>query len=71
MEKTLEAFKRTLEVIDRLRKECPWDRKQTNESLRPLTIEECYELTDAIIAENEPFRFDSLSTSVFSPVICS
>ena len=53
MEKKLEAFKRTLEVLDRLRNECPWDRKQTNESLRPLTIEECYELTDAIIADNE------------------
>lgn len=53
MEKKLEAFKRTLEVLDRLREECPWDRKQTNESLRPLTIEECYELTDAIIAEND------------------
>lgn len=53
MDKKLEAFKRTLEVLDKLREECPWDKKQTNESLRPLTIEECYELTDAIINEND------------------
>ena len=43
MENKLAAFKRTLEILDRLRNECPWDRKQTNESLRPLTIEETYE----------------------------
>jgi XTP/dITP diphosphohydrolase len=36
-------------VLDRLRKECPWDRKQTNESLRPNTIEEVYELCDALM----------------------
>lgn len=38
-----------LDVLDRLRVECPWDRKQTNESLRPNTIEETYELCDALI----------------------
>ena len=38
-----------MDVLDRLRKECPWDRKQTNESLRPNTIEETYELCDALI----------------------
>ena len=38
-----------LDVLDRLRKECPWDRKQTNESLRPNTIEETYELCDALM----------------------
>lgn len=52
-EKTLQAFNDLLEVMDRLRLECPWDRKQTWESLRTLTIEECYELADAIL-ENEP-----------------
>ena len=43
------AFERLLGVLDRLRKECPWDRKQTNESLRPNTIEEVYELSDALL----------------------
>lgn len=44
----LEAVKRLLDVQRRLRKECPWDRKQTYESLRPNTIEEVYELSDAL-----------------------
>lgn len=48
-EEKLEAFGRLLDVMDRLREECPWDRKQTNESLRPNTIEETYELCDALI----------------------
>ena len=48
-EEKLEAFGRLLDVLDRLRKECPWDRKQTNESLRPNTIEETYELCDALM----------------------
>lgn len=43
------AFGRMLDVLDTLRKKCPWDRKQTNESLRPNTIEETYELCDALI----------------------
>uniref|UniRef100_A0AB33J6K1 Nucleoside triphosphate pyrophosphohydrolase n=1 Tax=Prevotella sp. GTC17259 TaxID=3236795 RepID=A0AB33J6K1_9BACT len=47
-EEKLAAFGRLLDVQDRLRKECPWDRKQTNESLRPNTIEEVYELCDAL-----------------------
>ncbi len=45
---SLEEFKRLLEIIDELRIKCPWDMKQTNESLRKLTIEETYELADAI-----------------------
>lgn len=45
----LAAFGRLLDVLDRLRAECPWDRKQTMESLRHLTIEETYELSDAIL----------------------
>lgn len=48
-EEKMEAFGRLLDVLDRLRKECPWDRKQTNESLRPNTIEEVYELCDALM----------------------
>lgn len=48
-EEKLEAFGRFLDVLDELREKCPWDRKQTNESLRPNTIEEVYELTDALI----------------------
>ena len=44
----LEAFGRLLDIMDTLRAECPWDKKQTLESLRHLTIEETYELADAI-----------------------
>ena len=49
----MEAFGRLLDVMDRLRVECPWDRKQTNDSLRPNTIEETYELCDAIIRNDQ------------------
>lgn len=45
----LEAFGKLLDIMDRLRAECPWDKKQTFESLRYLTIEETYELSDAIL----------------------
>ena len=48
-EEKLQAFGRLLDVMDTLRERCPWDRKQTNESLRPNTIEETYELADALI----------------------
>lgn len=48
----LEAFGRLLDVLDELREKCPWDRKQTNESLRPNTIEETYELCDALIRDD-------------------
>ena len=44
----IEAFGRLLDIMDTLRAECPWDKKQTRESLRHLTIEETYELADAI-----------------------
>lgn len=50
-EKT-EAFLRFLNVLDTLREKCPWDAKQTNESLRANTIEEVYELTDAILDDD-------------------
>src|SRR5690554_4506139 len=53
MDKRLVAFKRLLDIMDDLREKCPWDRKQTFASLRHLTIEETYELADAII-ENNP-----------------
>jgi MazG family protein len=46
--KSLDEFKRLLDIIDELRVKCPWDMKQTNDSLRKLTIEETYELADAI-----------------------
>jgi XTP/dITP diphosphohydrolase len=45
----LEAFDRLLTVMDELRENCPWDKKQTMESLRHLTIEETYELSDSIL----------------------
>jgi XTP/dITP diphosphohydrolase len=46
--KSLKEFGRLLDIIDELRQKCPWDMKQTNESLRKLTIEETYELADAV-----------------------
>ena len=49
MDKRLVAFQRLLDIMDDLRLKCPWDKKQTLDSLRHLTIEETYELTDAII----------------------
>ena len=49
MKPQLEAFERLLQIMDELREQCPWDRKQTMESLRNLTIEETYELADAIL----------------------
>lgn len=49
-EEKLEALGRVIDTLDRLRVECPWDKKQTNESLRPNTIEEVYELADALLA---------------------
>lgn len=52
-EEKLAAFGRLLDVMDDLRAKCPWDRKQTNESLRPNTIEETYELADAIIKNDK------------------
>ncbi|MBQ7362651.1 MAG: nucleoside triphosphate pyrophosphohydrolase [Bacteroidaceae bacterium] len=48
----LEAFSRFLDVLDELREKCPWDRKQTNESLRPNTLEEVYELSEALINDD-------------------
>lgn len=50
----LSAFGRFLDVLDTLRTRCPWDAKQTNESLRPNTLEEAYELADALIADDVP-----------------
>jgi len=49
MDKRLEAFQRLLNIMDDLRAQCPWDKKQTMQSLRHLTIEETYELGDAIL----------------------
>ena len=48
-EQKLEAFSRLLDIMDELREKCPWDKKQTIESIRHLTIEECFELSDAIV----------------------
>lgn len=47
-----QSFQRLLDIMDRLRKECPWDKKQTIESLRHLTIEEVFELSQAIVDED-------------------
>ena len=57
MDKRLKAFERLLVIMNELREQCPWDRKQTNESLRHLTIEETYELSDALLkGDNEEIK---------------
>lgn len=52
-EEKMEAFGRLLDILDELRVKCPWDKKQTNESLRPNTIEETYELCDALMRDDK------------------
>jgi XTP/dITP diphosphohydrolase len=54
MNSTLESFQRLIEIVAELREKCPWDREQTKESLRHLTIEETYELADAILKDDYP-----------------
>ena len=51
-EEKIEALGRIIDTLDELREKCPWDRKQTNESLRPNTIEEVYELCDALLCDD-------------------
>jgi XTP/dITP diphosphohydrolase len=51
-EEQMKAFGRMLDVLDQLREKCPWDKKQTNDSLRPNTIEETYELCDALVKDD-------------------
>ena len=51
-EEQMKAFGRLLDVLDQLREKCPWDKKQTNESLRPNTVEETYELCDALMRDD-------------------
>jgi MazG family protein len=53
LDEKLAAFRRLLEIMDELREKCPWDQKQTNDTLRNLTIEETYELADAILEKND------------------
>jgi XTP/dITP diphosphohydrolase len=52
MNKKLQSFQRLLDIMDELREKCPWDKKQTTKSLRNLSIEEVYELSDAILKED-------------------
>lgn len=52
-EKKLKAFERALEVMDRLRAECPWNHAQTIDTLRPMTVEEVYELSDAVMKKDD------------------
>ncbi|HIZ04816.1 MAG TPA: nucleoside triphosphate pyrophosphohydrolase [Candidatus Phocaeicola gallistercoris] len=52
-EEQMQSFGRLLDILDELRVKCPWDKKQTNESLRPNTIEEVYELCDALMKNDE------------------
>src|SRR3954470_22031611 len=60
MDERLVAFERLLHIMDDLREKCPWDKKQTVQTLRKLTIEETYELSDAIISEDWKFIKEEL-----------
>lgn len=51
-ESQMKAFGQLLDIMDELRAKCPWDKEQTNESLRPLTLEETYELSEALLDKN-------------------
>lgn len=51
-EKKLQSFERALEIMDRLREECPWNHAQTIDTLRPMTVEEVYELSDAVMKKD-------------------
>ena len=53
MDSKKNTFQRLLEVMDELREKCPWDKEQTNESLRTLTIEETYELAESILEKDD------------------
>ena len=61
IDKDISSFNRLLEIMNRLRNECPWDKQQTMESLRHLTIEETYELSEAILSKeiNEITKYDN------------
>jgi MazG family protein len=59
-DKRISEFKRLLDIMDKLRATCPWDKKQTNESLRKLTIEETYELAEAVLTGNDDSIKDEL-----------
>lgn len=64
MEEDLKAFRRLSDILDTLRKECPWDRQQTMKSLRYLTIEEVHELGEAIVAlETDPPKPEATDTT--------
>ena len=52
-EEKLQAFEKALDIMDTLRAKCPWNAAQTNESLRPLTVEEVYELSDAVLRSDD------------------
>jgi XTP/dITP diphosphohydrolase len=53
IKRSAEEFEKLLNIINKLRATCPWDMKQTNESLRKLTIEETYELADSIFSNDD------------------
>ena len=68
-ENKIEAFGRLLDIMDDLREKCPWDKKQTMESLRYLTIEETYELCDAILDNNMEVSLYNMSKIKPNPIV--
>ena len=70
MDPRLTAFKRLLDIMDDLRAKCPWDKKQTLESLRYLTLEEVYELSDAILSADMEEVKKELGDVMLHLVLC-
>ena len=68
-EEKLEAFGRLLDVLDELREKCPWDKKQTNSTLRTNTIEEVYELCDALLNDDSPNICKELGDCMFYSIL--
>ena len=67
-EEKIEAFGKLLDVMDELREKCPWDRKQTNESLRTNTIEETYELCDAIMKNDNKYYLINIDATLINRI---
>ena len=67
----LQAIDRLLTIMDELRVQCPWDKKQTFDSLRHLTIEETYELSDALLANDNDEIFFLIEDQVKKNLVAS
>lgn len=70
-ERAVQSFSKLLDVMDKLREKCPWNAAQTNQSLRHLSIEEVYELSDAILKEDDKELKKELGDIIFHVIFYS